>query len=118
MKNHEKIKNQQKARRVRRVRSRVVGRAERPRLCVYRSNKHLYAQAIDDTRGITLCAASDKNIEARGKEKNIAREIGKIIATSCQKKGISQVVFDRREYKYHGKVKEFAEGAREGGLQF
>jgi large subunit ribosomal protein L18 len=108
-------------RRVKRVRKKIFGTPERPRLCVFRSKKHFYAQIIDDTKGHTLCAAS--TLELRDKIKrtwsqDAAREVGKLIAQRALEKGIKKVVLDRRFYKYHGKVKAFAESAREGGLEF
>ncbi len=106
---------------IKRVRKKIFGTPERPRLCVFRSNKHFYAQIIDDTKGITLCSAS--TIELKDKLKktwniDAAKEVGKLIAQKAKEKGINKVAFDRRFYRYHGKVKAFCESAREGGLQF
>lgn len=106
-----------------RVRKRVSGTPERPRLSVYRSLKHIYAQVIDDTRGHTLVAASTLDPELRGKLQKTgnveaAREVGRLIARRALEKGITKVVFDRGGYRYHGRVAALAEGAREGGLQF
>ena len=108
------------ARRHRRVRGKVNGTAERPRLCVSRSNKNIYAQVIDDVTGTTLCAAStvEKGFEGSGGNKEAARKVGKMIAERAAAKGIETVVFDRGGYIFHGRVKELAEGAREGGLKF
>ena len=103
-----------------RVRGKISGTADCPRLNVYRSLKNIYAQIIDDTTGTTLVAASTvgKNFSEYGGNKAAAREIGKIIAARAIEKGISEVVFDRGGYIYHGRVSELAEGAREGGLKF
>ncbi len=110
-----------KERRKKRVRKKISGTVERPRLSVFRSNAHIYAQIIDDTRGHTLAAASslEKGLDLEGKDKKgVAREVGKLIAARAQDKGIEWVVFDRGGNLYHGRVKELAEGAREGGLKF
>ena len=103
-----------------RVRSKVSGTPERPRLNVFRSEKNIYAQVIDDAAGSTLVAASslDKEIEGFGGNKTAARAVGKLVAERCKAKGIDTVVFDRGGYVYHGRVAELAEGAREGGLEF
>jgi large subunit ribosomal protein L18 len=108
-------------RRILRVRKKVFGTPERPRLCVFRSNKHFYAQIIDDTKGYTICSASTLELKDKIKKtwsQEAAKEVGKLIAQKALEKGIKKVVFDRRFYKYHGKVKACAEGAREGGLEF
>ena len=103
-----------------RVRSKISGTAECPRLNVYRSTNNIYAQLIDDVKGVTLCAASslDKDFEGNGGNKEAARKVGIAIAKRAAEKGISEVVFDRGGQIYHGRVKELAEGAREGGLKF
>ncbi len=103
-----------------RVRGKVAGTAARPRLNVFRSLNHIYAQLIDDTTGTTLAAASsvEKDFGAIGGNKDAARKVGKLIAERAQQKNIDEVVFDRGGYIYHGRVKELAEGAREGGLKF
>ena len=103
-----------------RVRKKISGTPEMPRLCVYRSLNHIYAQIIDDVAGNTLVAASslDKAIEGNGSNKAAARAVGKLIAERAKAKGIDTVVFDRGGYLYHGRVAELAEGAREGGLEF
>ena len=116
-------KNERRLRRHKRIRKKVFGTPERPRLCVFRSNKHIYAQIIDDTIGHTLVSASTVDPELREKlqktwNKEAAREVGKLIAKRALEKGIKKVVFDRGGYRYHGRVKELAEGAREGGLEF
>lgn len=109
-----------KAKRHRRVRAKISGTAECPRLNVFRSSKHIYAQLIDDVNGVTLASASSlsKEFEGNGSNKDGAREVGKLIAKSAVEKGITTVLFDRGGCIYHGRVKELAEGAREGGLKF
>ena len=99
-----------------RVRKKVNGTAERPRLSVYRSNNAIYCQVINDLEGHTLAAAT--SIGLKGNNSEQATEVGKLIAERAKAAGISQVVFDRGGYLYHGRVKALAEGAREGGLQF
>jgi len=103
-----------------RVRSKISGTPERPRLNVFRSEKHIYAQVIDDTKGVTLCSASsvEKDFKGSGSNKEAAKKVGKMVAERAVKKGIETVVFDRGGYIYHGRVKELAEAAREGGLTF
>ena len=102
------------------VRGKISGTAECPRLNVFRSTKNIYAQIIDDVKGVTLVAASslDKEFNGNGGNKEAARKVGEMIAKRAAEKGISQVVFDRGGYIFHGRVKELAEGAREGGLKF
>ncbi len=104
-----------------RIRKKVSGSAERPRLAIFRSLNHIYAQVIDDQKGVTLCAASSVEKSAGvGNGGNIdgAKAIGKLIAERAKEKGINSVVFDRGGYIYHGRVKSLAEAAREAGLQF
>ena len=104
-----------------RIRKRVTGTATRPRLAVFRSLNHIYAQVIDDEKGATLCAASSAEKGASlsaGGNIEAAKAIGKLIADRAKEKGIEKVVFDRGGYLYHGRVKSLAEAAREGGLQF
>ena len=103
-----------------RVRTKVSGTAERPRLCVYRSNSNLYVQVIDDVAGNTLVSAStlDKQVKTKYANKEAAKELGALIAKKALEKKIDTVVFDRSGYVYHGVVKELAEAAREGGLKF
>jgi len=100
-----------------RVRNKVSGTPERPRLVVFRSLKHIYAQLVDDTAGRTLATVSDLGIEA-GKKAERAEQVGKLIAERAKGAGISRVVFDRAGYRYHGRVKAVADGARKGGLEF
>ena len=104
----------------RRVRKNIFGSSERPRLSVFRSNKQIYAQIIDDVNGVTLISASSyKSKEVEGKNKSDqASVVGKELAEKAVKAGIDSVVFDRNGYQYHGRVKSLAEGAREGGLKF
>jgi len=105
-------------RRCLRVRKKVQGTAERPRLAVFRSNLHIYGQLIDDRRGQTLVSASDFDLKERSNRVEEARAVGKIFADRVRGAGITKVVFDRRGYRYHGRVRALAEGAREGGLEF
>ena len=103
-----------------RVRRKISGTPECPRLCVFRSNSNLYVQIIDDTKGITLAQAStlDKDVKVKHSNKEAAKEVGALIAKRALEKNIKTVVFDRGGYIYHGVVKELAEAAREGGLKF
>ncbi|HOP47549.1 MAG TPA: 50S ribosomal protein L18 [Desulfobacteraceae bacterium] len=111
-------------RRKKRVRKNVKGTSDKPRLCVFRSSKHIYAQIIDDSKGITLAAASSlsKDVSAKSEKNSGNREgaalIGATIADQAIKKGIKKVVFDRNGFLYHGRVKALSEGAREHGLEF
>ncbi|GIV97535.1 MAG: 50S ribosomal protein L18 [Herpetosiphonaceae bacterium] len=114
---------EQRLRRHYRLRSRVAGTPERPRLNVFRSNQHIYAQIIDDTIGHTLVSASTMDSELREKLTKMkgveqAQAVGKAVAERARQAGILKVVFDRGGYKYHGRVKALADGAREGGLEF
>jgi large subunit ribosomal protein L18 len=117
MKNKSVEKREKKERRHRRSRTRVVGVGSRPRLSVFRSNRHLYAQLINDDEGRTLVSASSKEIMAKS-EGEKAKALGKMIAQKALSKKIKKVVFDRGGHFYAGKVKALAEGAREGGLSF
>lgn len=101
-----------------RVRSKITGAEKRPRLSVFRSGKHIYAQIIDDAKGKTLVQASSLKVKAKGKKTDVSKEVGKSVAVQALSKNITEVVFDRGGYKYHGRVKALAEGAREGGLKF
>ena len=104
-----------------RIRKVIKGTAERPRLSVFRSNKQIYAQLIDDLNGVTIAASSSatKEFEAmKAKKVDIAKEVGKSIATKASQSGISSVIFDRGGYLYHGRVKSLAESARNAGLKF
>lgn len=114
-----KKRRQTRDRRHRRVRKRVLGTAERPRLSVFRSNRSIYAQVIDDHHGTTLAAASSLDIKDSGLKKGEAAEkVGELLASRAKEKKIEKVVFDRGSYLYHGRVKALAEGVRKGGIQF
>jgi large subunit ribosomal protein L18 len=120
---HQKAKHIRQLRRRRHVRKRIVGTPERPRLSVFRSSKHIYAQLIDDLTGVTLASASTIIKDVRGDLPyggNVkgAVLVGRKIAEAAKGKGISKVAFDRGHYRYHGRVKALADAAREGGLQF
>ena len=112
--------NAQRIKRHKRVRAKISGTPERPRLNVFRSETNIYAQIIDDTKGITLVSASslEKGFECDGTKTDAAKKVGEAVAERAKAKGIEAVVFDRGGYLYHGRVKALAEGAREGGLQF
>ena len=112
--------NIQRQKRHKRIRAKISGTPECPRLCAYRSLKNIQAQIIDDVNGVTLVSAStlEKAFEGNGGNKEAAKEIGKTIAARALEKGITEVVFDRGGYVYQGRVKELADGAREGGLKF
>lgn len=113
-------RNQARLKRHRRVRGKIFGTPERPRLNIFRSSNNVNAQIIDDVGAVTLISASsmEKDFKNYGGNKTAAREVGKLIAKRAAEKDIKNVVFDRGGYIYHGRVKEFAEGAREGGLEF
>lgn len=117
-----KIKLLARARRQRRVRAKVRGTAEKPRLSVYRSAGHIYAQLIDDSVGKTIAGASDLTLEKKDvkglKKSEVATQVGKLIAEAGKKNGVEKVVFDRNGFAYTGRVAALAEGAREGGLKF
>ena len=116
-----KSSNVSRLARHKRVRRKISGTAERPRLCVFRSLKNIYAQVIGDTTGNTLAAASSLDAELKasyGGNKDAAKAVGELIAKKALDKGITNVVFDRGGYLYHGRVAELAAGAREGGLKF
>ena len=109
-----------RAKRQKRVRSKISGSADCPRLNVFRSSKHIYAQIIDDTAGVTLASASslDKSFGVYGGNKDGAFKVGELLAAAAAAKGIKDVIFDRAGYLYHGRVAQLAEGARKGGLNF
>ncbi|MEA2020499.1 MAG: 50S ribosomal protein L18 [Patescibacteria group bacterium] len=107
-----------KERRRQRIRGKIQGTSQKPRLSVFKSNKHIYAQLIDDTVGETLVSASDNDLEVSGKNKEVARKVGQELAKKAKKKGIEEAAFDRSGYPFHGRVRAVAEGAREGGLKF
>lgn len=112
--------NKKRLIRHKRVRAKLSGTSAKPRLCVFRSNTNIYAQIIDDISGTTLLSASslDKEMDGYGGNKEAAKKVGALVAKKAAEKGITEVVFDRGGYIYHGRVKELAEGAREGGLKF
>jgi len=112
-------RNKLRLKRKRRVRAKIFGTAKKPRLAVFRSLEKTYAQVIDDEKGITLATIETKKVSAKSKKSKVeaAREAGKLIAEKCAEIKISQAVFDRGGYKYQGRVKALAEGAREGGLR-
>jgi large subunit ribosomal protein L18 len=117
-----KTKADARHRRQQRIRKHVTGTSERPRLSVYRSLNHIYAQAIDDVSGKTILSASSLDPEIKGKTKtgnrNAAKLVGDLVARKCKEKGIEKVVFDRSGYIYHGRIKALADAARAGGLKF
>jgi len=115
------LKREKRERRHVRIRGKVTGTAERPRLVVYRSLNHIYAQIIDDSSGKTLCQASslEKTIaDAKGDKKSKAGKVGESLGKKAAEKGIKKIVFDRNGYKFHGRVKQMADGARKAGLEF
>ncbi len=113
------MKTQSRAKRAKRVRAKIFGVSGKPRLSVFRSSKYIYAQLIDDSKGITLVSFSDKSIEDKKMKKmERAEKVGQELARLAQDKKINKVSFDRNGYLYHGRVKALAEGARKGGLNF
>lgn len=112
-------KQEKRIKRHKSIRAKISGTAEKPRLCVFRSNIHIYAQLIDDFQKKTIISAKDTEIDLKKKDKiSIAKEVGSLLAKKAVEKKIKEAVFDRGGYKYHGRVKSLAEGAREGGLKF
>lgn len=119
--NKQKEKQLKRKRRIKRIRARIIGTAERPRLAIFKSLKHVYAQAINDAKGAVVAAVSDFELAKAAQNKKPqekAKELGVLIAKKLKDKKISKAVFDRRGYKYHGIVKIFADAAREGGIEF
>jgi len=117
------LRTQARLKRKKRIRKKLVGTTNRPRLCVFRSARHIYAQVIDDSRGQTLAAASsmEKDVRENPESKNkvtAANNVGKIIGQRAVEKGLKKVVFDRNGFLYHGRIKAVSEGAREAGLEF
>ncbi len=104
--------------RAKRVRAKIKGTEAIPRLSVFRSNKYVYVQVIDDEKGKTLVAASEKELKSEGQKQEKAKSLGQLIAKKAIAKKVESVIFDRGSYRYHGRVKQIAEGAREGGLKF
>ncbi len=113
-----KEKTSRLKRRHRRVRKTIVGTPDRPRLAVYRSNRHIYAQVIDDFAGRTLAAASSLTVSDGGDRKSTAKAVGSAVAEKAKAAGVTRVTFDRGGFRYHGRIQSLAEGAREGGLDF
>lgn len=116
-------KNANRLQRHKRVRRKISGTSQRPRLCVFRSANNIYAQIIDDTKRVTLVAASSLEVEVKSAvnhtgNKEAAKKVGELVAKKAVEKGITEVVFDRGGYLYHGRIQELAEGAREAGLKF
>jgi large subunit ribosomal protein L18 len=111
-------KNTRRLRRKIRIRAKISGTSVRPRLTVYRSLKNIYAQLVDDIKGVTVVSASDLKSKSKGAKKERAKLVGETLAKLATEKGIKECVFDRNAYKFHGRVKELAEGARAGGLKF
>lgn len=111
-------KREKRERRHKRVRAKIKGTVERPRLSVFRSNRHLWVQLIDDTRGVTVAAANDAEIKGKEARTAEARLLGALIAERAGEKKIKQAVFDRGGYRYHGVIQAVAEGARKAGLRF
>ena len=118
METKQQRKGTSRLKRHRRVRKKVVGTAQRPRLAVYRSNRHIYAQVIDDAAGRTVAAASTLTAKDGGDPKEQAKAVGKAVATAAKSAGVTEVTFDRGGFMYHGRIQAVADGAREGGLEF
>ncbi|PLX20605.1 50S ribosomal protein L18 [Candidatus Parcubacteria bacterium] len=118
MSNKEKNKQIKKQRRHARIRAKISGTSERPRISVFKSNKGMFVQLIDDTKGFTLVSVNSKEVKADGDKKAVSFEIGKLLAKKAVEKKISSAVFDKGSYKYHGRIESLASGAREGGLKF
>ncbi len=118
MKNLNKVKRDKIYRRQYRTRAKMVGTAIKPRLSVFRSLSHIYAQAIDDIKRVTLVAVADTELTTKGKKADLALAMGELMGKKLQDKKISQIVFDRGAYKYHGRVKAVAEGLRKSGIKF
>lgn len=114
------FKQEQRTKRQKRIRARIAGTSKRPRLALFRSNKHLYAQLVDDDRHVTLVSLSDKNVSKgkRGKGLQIAKKFGELLAEQAKAAKITKVVFDRRGYAYHGMIQAVADALRQGGLEF
>ena len=124
MERQEKLKKAKRARRRHRVRRKIAGTGERPRLCVYKSLKHIYAQLVDDAASRTLLAVSSLTPELKSQVKQednksaVSKKVGLLLAQKAKQAGVTAVLFDRNRYPYHGRIKLLAEGAREGGLGF
>lgn len=107
-----------KIRRHRRVRAKISGTAERPRLCVFKSNRGMYLQAIDDTKGLTIVSAHSREVKSKGNKTELSQAVGALLAERLLAKKVSQIVFDRGGNAYHGRVRAAADGARQAGLEF
>ncbi len=118
MKDFNKIKKAKAVRRQRRTRAKITGTANKPRLSVFKSLRHIYVQAIDDVNGKTLAAASDKEIKAKAKPLALASQVGELLGAKLKEKKISFGIFDKGAYKYHGRVKALADGIRKSGINF
>ncbi len=124
MDRQERLKKANRTRRRQRVRKNIFGTGERPRLCVYKSLKHIYAQLVDDGAGRTLVGVSSlapdlkPQVKAEDSKSAVSKKVGLLLAQKAQKAGVTAVLFDRNRYPYHGRIKSLAEGAREGGLGF
>lgn len=118
IKKNPKVKKERRLKRHRRIRAKIFGTEKIPRLVVFRSHKHIYAQLIDDKKAETLVSASSLEIKKKGTKSEIAYLVGELIAEKAKKLGIKRVVFDRGGFKYHGRIKKLAEGARQRGLIF
>lgn len=116
--NIQKEKQLKKSRRQGRIRAKISGTAEIPRLCVFKSNKGMFLQLIDDAEGKTLASVNSKEVAQKGEKTSLSLEMGKLLAKKALKKNIKRVVFDRTGNKFHGRIKAAADGAREGGLEF
>ncbi len=116
--NWHKFRQQKRDRIHKKVRKKIQGTAERPRLSVYRSNTNMYVQIIDDEKNTTLLSANVNELKIKGTKKELAEELGKLVAKKAKDKKIKKLVFDRGAFRYHGRVRAVAEGAREGGLEF
>ncbi|HON21769.1 MAG TPA: 50S ribosomal protein L18 [Candidatus Paceibacterota bacterium] len=112
-----RTKKEKRIRRHKKIRAKVTGTRAKPRVSVFVSNRHIYAQAIDDTKGVTLASVSDHDLKKKGKKSEVSKEIGLNLANQLKKMGIKTVVFDRGGFKFHGRVKNIAEGLREGGIK-
>jgi len=117
-KKRQALKRKKRLRNKARIRKRIYGSSDVPRLCVFKSTKHIYAQLIDDTKELTLYSESSLRLKASGKPVDIAHQVGQELAQKALEKKIKSVVFDRSGFIYHGRVKALADGAREGGLKF
>ena len=116
--NWHKFRQQKRDRIHRKLRKKINGSAERPRLSVYRSNTNMYVQIINDEENVTILSANAKDLKSKGTKKELAKELGVLIAKKAKDKKITKLVFDRGAFRYHGRVRALAEGAREGGLEF